>query len=418
VTGIGLKGKRARVTMELPRDYPIYRDASASLSAIGILGEKYIELDPGHPEAGRMAENNSIPSKVGPGLDNLMQSLADITQNVKGVTAALNQSIGGEPGREKLDEIMDNIHLLTANARAIGQENHGSINEALFNATSISAELKEKLPLLAQRLDELGGNLNRLVTDSRPDLRGMVADIRVLASNLEATSANLRSITGKINAGEGSVGKLLNDEATVTKVNQAIDNASDLMGGIKAMELRLDLSTARWTRRGDGQSGLDLELAPKKDYWYSLGLHSTPDGKVTQKTEVVTSSLGATATTREVRTDQEATISAQFNKRLGDNFVVSAGLVEGKGGGSIEYRALDDRFRIQALAYDFGKREGKPNSRYRLTTSYQFWKGMYAQTGAQDLANPELKTFFFGGGLRWKDDDIKKLVGLLGSAAK
>ena len=39
---------------------------------------------------------------------------------------------------------------------------------------------------------------------------------------------------------------------------------------------------------------------------------------------------------------------------------------------------------------------------------------MYAQAGWQDIANPELRTFFVGGGLRWSDEDLKKLVGLAG----
>jgi hypothetical protein len=34
----------------------------------------------------------------------------------------------------------------------------------------------------------------------------------------------------------------------------------------------------------------------------------------------------------------------------------------------------------------------------------------------QDIANKDLRTFFFGAGLRWKDDDLKKLVGLAASA--
>ena len=116
--------------------------------------------------------------------------------------------------------------------------------------------------------------------------------------------------------------------------------------------------------------------------------------------------------------DQTFTVSAQFAKRLGEHFVVSAGIVESKGGGGAEFRAYEDRFRLGALAYDFTKRDDKPNPRYRLTSSFQFWKGLYAQAGVQDLANPELRTFFAGGGVRWKDEDLKKLLGLLGSSVK
>jgi phospholipid/cholesterol/gamma-HCH transport system substrate-binding protein len=184
------------------------------------------------------------------------------------------------------------------------------------------------------------------------------------------------------------------------------------------MELRLDMNAARWTKRGDTQSGLNIELAPKPDYWYALGLNSTPDGKITERKDTLTPTPGVPTTTKEVIVDQTFTVSAQFAKRLGENFVVSAGIVESKGGGGLEFRSLEDRFRLGALAYDFAKRDDKPKPRYRLTTSFQFWKGLYAQAGVQDLANPDLKTFFAGGGVRWKDEDMKKLLGLLGSSVK
>jgi phospholipid/cholesterol/gamma-HCH transport system substrate-binding protein len=86
--------------------------------------------------------------------------------------------------------------------------------------------------------------------------------------------------------------------------------------------------------------------------------------------------------------------------------------------GGAEFRALEDRFRLGALAYDFTKRDDKPKPRYRLTSSFQFWKGLYGQAGVQDIANPELRTFFAGGGVRWKDEDMKKLLGLLGTSVK
>ena len=88
--------------------------------------------------------------------------------------------------------------------------------------------------------------------------------------------------------------------------------------------------------------------------------------------------------------------------------------MEGKGGAGAEFRALNDRFRVGVLGYDFTKRDEKPKPRYRITSSYQFWQGIYAQAGWQDIANPELRTFFVGGGLRWSDEDLKKLVGLAG----
>jgi len=411
VTAITLDGKRARVVLSLPKDFLVYKDAAASLSSIGILGEKYIELDPGHPGAGTLPEDATIPSRTGAGLDSLMESMGAIGKDVQNVTKALSESIGGEQGRQKLDEIIDNVRQLTGEFRAMAQENHSSINSTMANVQQMSADLKERLPRIAQQFEELGQNLNVMVKDGKPELQGVLTDVRRLTASLQTTADNVSAITDKMNKGEGTIGKLLNDPATVEKINKAVDNVNSMLGGFKAMDLSLDLNAARWTRRGDSTAGIGLDIIPAHDHWYALGFNSTPDGKIatSNSTTIVN---GQTSTSSYVTTDQSFTLSAQFAKRLAEHYVLSAGIVEGKGGGGAEYRTLDDRLRLGMLAYDFTKRDEKPKPRYRITGSYQFYKGIYAQAGWQDVANPKLRTFFLGGGLRWKDEDLKKLVGL------
>lgn len=422
VRTIELQDGRARVTFTVQEGIPVSGGASASLSSIGILGEKYIELDPGRPNLGPWPEGTPIPSKTGVSLDNLMETLGAIGQDVKGITSALNASIGGEQGRQKLDEIVDNIRVLTAEFRAMAQENHSAINATLANVEAISEELRERLPRLARQFEALAQNLNGLVDENRPELKGLVADVRKLAQGFQSTSENIRAITDKLNRGEGTIGKLLNDEATVQKINTAVDNVNELLGGLRTMELRLDMGAARWTDRSDSKVSLGVDIVPRKDYWYALELSSTPDGKLKDTTRTLTSldpltglPVSTTEKTRTVFTEQTVTLSAQFMKRLGELFVVHAGLIEGKGGAGAELRFLEDRFRLGALAYDFSKRDDKPNPRVRVTGSWQFMKGLYVQAGGQDLSNKDLRTFFVGGGLRWKDDDLKKLVGLAAS---
>lgn len=413
VTAIDLDGKKAKVTLGLPKEFQVYRDASASLSSIGILGEKYIELDPGHPGAGLLAEDATIPSRTGAGLDSLMETMGSIGKDVQNVTKALSESIGGEQGRQKLDEIVDNIRQLTGEFRAMAQENHGTINNTMANVQEMSSQLKERLPRIAQQFEDLGKNLNAMVKDGRPELQGVLTDVRKLTASLQVTADNVSSITDKMNKGEGTIGKLLNDETTVNKINTAVDNVNSMLGGFKAMDLNLDMGAASWTKRGDSMAGIGVDFVPAHDHWYALGFNSTPDGKISVNNSTLTTN-GAVVTTTNVSTDQAFTLSAQFAKRLAEHYVFSAGIVEGKGGGGAEFRALNDRFRVGVLGYDFTKRDEKPKPRYRITSSFQFYKGFYGQAGWQDIANPELRTFFVGGGLRWKDEDLKKLVGLAG----
>jgi phospholipid/cholesterol/gamma-HCH transport system substrate-binding protein len=424
VRKIELEGQRAKITMALNKgQVKVYADAVASLSSIGILGEKYIELDIGHPNTGPHPEGQAIRSKTGVSLDNLMETMGTIGEDLKGISHALNKSIGGEEGRQKLDEIIDNIRVLTGEFRSMAQENHGSINRTMANVETITAELKDKLPRLAAEFEGLGKNLNGMITENRPELKGMMGDVRRLANSFQSTSDNIKSITAKLDKGEGTIGKLLTDETTIRKINTAVDNVNEMLGGLKNMELQLDLNAAKWTARGDSQTGLGIDIIPRKNYWYSLQLNSTPDGKISSSTRTAKTIDPATGLpvdavdkTRIVTVDQALSLSAQFAMRVGENVVLSAGIVEGKGGGGAELRFLDDHLRFGALAYDFTKRDDKPNPRYRATASYQFWKGLYFTTGVQDIGNKDLRTFFFGGGVRWKDDDLKKLVGLAGAA--
>lgn len=422
VRTISLENGKARVVMGLSNDVPVYGDATVSLGSIGILGEKFVDLDPGHSTKGPFPEGAPLPSKPGVSLDNLMESLSEISKNVKGVTFALNESIGGEQGRQKLDEIVDNIRVLTGEFRSMAQENHGAIDHTMANVEALSSDLRERLPRMAQQFETVGKNLNAILEENRPELKGVMGDIRRLAQSFQGSADNIKILTDRLNNGQGTIGKLLNDDTTVKKINEAVDNVNNMLGGFNKMDFRLDMGAAQWSKRGDSMAGLGLEIAPRPDYWYALGFNSTPDGKVNQSTQTFTQvdpvtgqPISAPQNVKWVTTDRAFTVSAQFAKRLGPA-VFTAGIVENTGGGGVELRALDDRLRFGLLAYDFTKRDDKPNPRYRFTSSYQFWKGAYVQAGVQDIDNKDLRTVFFGAGLRWKDDDLKKMVGLAGSA--
>jgi phospholipid/cholesterol/gamma-HCH transport system substrate-binding protein len=423
VRTISLENGKARVSLGLSNEVPLYADATVSLGSIGILGEKFIDLNPGHSAKGPFPEDQPLPSKAGISLDNLMETMADIGKNVKGITQSLNESIGGEEGRQKLDEIVDNLRVLTGEFRSMAQENHGAINNTIANVEATTTELREKLPKLAKQFESVGKDLSTFLNENRPELKGIIGDVRKMSQSFQSTADNMKVMTDRINHGDGTIGKLLNDETTIKKINEAVDNVNNLLGGFNKMDFKLDMNAAQWDKRSDSRVGLGLEIVPRPDYWYSLGFASTPDGKINTSTSTVTQidpitgkPVTVISNNRFVTTDQAFTASAQFAKRIGPA-VFSAGIVENKGGGGVELRMLeDDRLRLGFLAYDFTKRDDKPNPRYRFTSSYQFWKGAYIQAGLQDIGNKDLRTVFFGGGLRWKDDDLKKMVGLAGAA--
>ena len=83
------------------------------------------------------------------------------------------------------------------------------------------------------------------------------------------------------------------------------------------------------------------------------------------------------------------------------------------GGGGVDYR-LNDRIRVTGEVFDFGgRRDNNPHVRmygeYIVRREKPRTPLLFISSGVD---NPLNKTAFtFGGGIRWRDDDLKYLLG-------
>jgi phospholipid/cholesterol/gamma-HCH transport system substrate-binding protein len=51
--------------------------------------------------------------------------------------------------------------------------------------------------------------------------------------NLSKASSQLKELTEKLNAGEGSLGRLINDDALIQKLDSVVTDLNDLISDIK-----------------------------------------------------------------------------------------------------------------------------------------------------------------------------------------
>ena len=156
-----------------------------------------------------------------------------------------------------------------------------------------------------------------------------------------------------------------------------------------------------------------LRLANHPRRFYSIGLVDTPQGKVTEETRVLTTTFadGSTETTtiREEKTEGDFTITAQLGYNFG-NFDLRAGLIESSGGAGIDYHLLDRRLTLSLEAFDFS-RPGDLDPHLRFTTKFHLHPNVYVLGGYDDPLADEFESLFVGAGIRWKDDDLKYLLG-------
>lgn len=93
-------------------------------------------------------------------------------------------------------------------------------------ASDVASDLKE----ITAKINGGQGTIGKLINDDRlyNDARDVVAELKAavkdrgLVRNLEVTMANLNEISDKINHGEGTLGLLVNDESLYLEVKQMI----------------------------------------------------------------------------------------------------------------------------------------------------------------------------------------------------
>lgn len=455
VEAIQLEGRRARVRLSIFTRYTLRADASVEVKSLGILGDKLINIQPGSESAIPLQDGDTIALTLpGASLDNLVDNLGAILNDLRSVTAALRNTLGGEAGEERLESILNSTNAatrdlarITATAESrlggilsnlssfshdlqgLGAENRtaiGSIVENLDYFTSdlrgITTENRERFTQILRNLDiflsalatdgpQITADLRALITRNKQELEDTLGNLNRSFQRLERTLANTESISGKLDRGEGSLGKLINDETTVDELNSALSGLNRFLS--EAQRIRLDLggSTEYLSRQGVFKSYFDIRIQPLRDRYYLIQLVDNPRGKVSQKT-VKRTTDGTLSEIKETEIQEDFQFTLLIAQRYYDT-EFRGGLIESKFGmGVSQHFGSEDQYRIGLDVWDFDNEAG---AHVKISALWKFYSNAFLVVGGDDLASDDkkLRDAFFGIGLHFNEDSLKPLLGSL-----
>ena len=426
VERIRLDRNRAAVTLALDPGVELRQGASAEVTSLGLLGDKYVELNPGPLGNPPLPPNTVLEGSSPIAFDEVLKTVGDVGTDIKAVTGSLRQSLAGPEGQKRLDEIIENIRKLSADIRNMVADNRTQVDATVANFRSFSETLKTELPVLAEKLKALADRVDTVVTENRGNLSESLANIKDLSGRLRASADNLNTISDKIARGEGTIGKLVNDEETVNNLNSTLKSVENGVASLKNtigraerwqldLNLRTEALPSLPSDKGSRSAfGIDLHTSDRR--FFRLEMVDSPFGKLVKNTETTTIIYpdGHSETTTET---QEKTIYTNtINAQVGYHFpfaTVRAGLFESKGGVGIDRDVLKDRLRLSFEAYDFNRDTKPPH--LRLEGRYFLTRNLFAFAGWDDPTWQEHRSVLFGGGVTWGDEDLKYLMGTAAS---
>jgi phospholipid/cholesterol/gamma-HCH transport system substrate-binding protein len=425
----------AKITIRIKPGITLYESAIVAKKSASLLGEYYLEIDPGTPEAvdrngvihkfavlkdGDQIKNVLEPKAMGEILDEvgtLMPILKDILKDVRGLTSGQITSIATnideliKTNSEVLDRLLQRLDHIAANIEGVTTAEAGDVKESIKNVREITENIKDLI-----------GTTKGSVADTSGAVKTSIDRLQSTITNLDRTMQNVEKVSEKVNDGQGTVGQLINDDTIARNVSDITEDASTFVRGITHLQTIVGLRSEYNIISSTFKNYLSVQLVPRPDKYYLIELVDDPRGYRTQSTTVTNSSLTGQNSTTTVTTTEQLRFTLMIGKRygaVGGRF----GILESTGGFAVDLFLLDDRLSLSIDVFDMRVNQ---YPRVKPFLNGAIWKhNLFLSLGADDVINTRRARAGAGGGLDWfvggmlvfNDEDLKSLLLVGGGAA-
>ena len=253
VETIELTNSLAQVTMKIKGKYRIKTDAKAAIKFTGLMGQNFISIEEGTPDAPwiekveRGTPKPSLQTTEQPDLSAIMGKLENVATGVQELTKSFSpEKLSGilGPITDFMKQNTNNLSVILYNTRLVTDQiaqGNGTIgrlikddtlyNTALTTVTSLQLAAGEAKAMISDAHSMIGqaSNIVHQINAGQGTL-GMLAKDPALYKETTATITQAREILEKINHAQGTVGKLIDDDSFLKNAKlslQKLDKATE-----------------------------------------------------------------------------------------------------------------------------------------------------------------------------------------------
>jgi len=425
---------KAKVFVLVDSEIRLYENAAIGKKSASLLGEYYLDIDPGTPfvmkdgqkvEVPRLKEGDRIknvtePAEMGEIMDSvstILPVLKTILDDVKGLTGGPIKDIANNTNQliERnsiiVERLLGRMDEIAATVEGITKSEADDVKVALHNVREITEGIKG-----------LVGTTQGQVSGAGEDLRSSLQKLQRSVDSLDKSLNHVEKITGKIADGDGTVGHLINDDTVAKNLDSITDDANSLLHGVTRLQTIVGMRTEFNYLAGTFKNYLSVTLMPRPDKFYLIEVVNDPRGYRTQSQVYQDSSQTGQNLTKTITTTEQLRLTFQFGKRIGP-FVGRFGVKESTGGVGADLYLFDDRLMLSADVFDMRSNQ-YPRAVGRASLAV-YKRMVYLVGGVDDVFN-YVRTqgaaggffdWFLGAQLVFNDEDLKSLLLFGGGSA-
>ncbi|MBI5359576.1 MAG: MCE family protein [Planctomycetes bacterium] len=428
---ITLHEGKIRTTLKITQSIDIYANYEITSEELSAIGGRFVLIIPGTPDKPKV--DLSLPirgratagfSALGKAADESKNDLAQILQNISAITNDIKDAKGTMGKLIEDPSLHDELRKTLAEMRqaisdaqtTIADINQGKgtlgklVTDSKFydDAAKTAADIRE----IAENVKSGKGVIGGLLSDEQ-----MALEIKQTVTEIKGISESVKKISEKIEKGEGSLGKFINESSLYDKAGETLDSANKILGPAARMRVDLGAEYKIFVESDESISKVFLKIFPNEDRYFKVGasfMNIANNSPLRFENQVE-------------RDEDQLFMKPELLLAwdvLNDRYNFRVGLLEGKIGGALDYNFImpiadhpaTATFEIRdaynsLYSESLNERVHGPMARLELSTA--FWEEhIRVYAGLNRLFNDG--EFYGGLMFEYTDKDIKSLVALIG----
>ncbi|HET9623713.1 MAG TPA: MlaD family protein [Kofleriaceae bacterium] len=470
VTGLEIEGRYAKVTFKIDKGLTVWTSAVIIKKARSLLGDNYLEIDPGEeikqsPDGTRQSFTKLGPScatykdsdprksdpcrqipnvieattpdqllhrmeQTLPNVDRVLESVRDLSEDTRRLVNGPIQSVA-----TRVDGLVQREAGTVSDIIQRADRSMQKIEQITTDLRAITKGADPRIEAILKNLDDASADAKNLVATAKSELTQTGATLRGKLDKLDGVIDNTQSITRKIDEDKGTLGRLVNDPAIADNVEQITDDAKGFLSTLFGLKAYVGLRTEYNVFAGLARYYVTVELHTRPDKFYLIELEKGPRGAYPDVTLTFDPTVDPNHWIRKTVINDAIRFTFQFAKRF-SWLTLRYGIKESTGGvgADVDLKWFNRDIRLSADAFD-ASFDTYP--RVKLTAAFELFRHLYVLGGVDELLNkpntlPIVKgnsavpiqfdtlrygrDYFFGGELRFTDEDLSALLTVGGAA--
>ena len=225
-----------KIAVELAIDnsfsFSIPIDSKIEVKSEGIIGSKYISITPGYNRKDYILPGTIVDGLREFDITEITPDIVPMTQDLSAFARQLKAILGKEEG-DKIRLTIKNIESFTAQLDSlISAKDINNFQTTMKNMRDVTAELKEGINKEIDKLDQMLNSFKK-VTDKSDELSTTISELRKSSESFSSATQKLDMLLTKMENGEGTLGKLVNNDTLHENMNSLVNEVRTLVQDFK-----------------------------------------------------------------------------------------------------------------------------------------------------------------------------------------